>query len=250
MSKIISISNHKGGIGKTTTTVNLGAALLSKGFKVLLVDLDHQAHLTCSLGIKKTDITIYDNMVHEKPVAPVNYRSTLDVIPSCLDLSVAEMEMNQEPGREFILKDILTPLKDIYDYILIDCPPSLGLLTLNAFAASDEILIPLTPEYLPLKGLTALNAVVHKVQKRLNKNLKILGVVLTKYDARKILHRDIEDAVKKHFGDSFLRTKISDNIALAEAPSQGKDIFLYNKSCKGASDYLSLCEEILEKRVI
>ena len=245
---IYSISNHKGGVGKTTSTINIGAALANKGKKVLLVDLDPQANLTQSLNIK-ADITIYENLKGEKIIHPIEYRSNLYVLPSSLDLSAAEIELSAEHGREYILNELLDKLVSKYDYILIDCPPSLGLLTINAFVASDYVIIPMQAEYLPLRGLAKLTEVIEKIHKRLNSKLKIGGVFLTQYDTRKVLNRDIAESVSNHFGEKFLQTKISNNIALAEAPTQGKDIFLYNRQCKGATDYLDLCNELIEKGV-
>ena len=249
MAKIISVANHKGGIGKTTSTINIGAGLATSGEKVLLVDLDPQANLTQSLGINNPEITIYDNLRGENVVYPLEVRNNLYVIPSTLDLSAAEIELSSEPGREYILKDILSKVSSKFDYIFIDCPPSLGLLTINALTCSDFVYIPLAAEYLPLRGLAKLNQVIEKIQSRLNPNLKIGCVFLTKYDQRKILNRDVAESVKEFFGEKLLETKISDNIALAEAPCHGKDIFLYNKKCSGAEDYASLCSELLKKKV-
>lgn len=246
---IYAVSNHKGGVGKTTSTINIGAALANKGKKVLLVDLDPQANLTQSLGIKNVDITIYENLKGEKIVHPVEYRANLYVLPSSLDLSAAEIELSSEPGREYILNEILSKLVSKYDYIFIDCPPSLGLLTINALVAADYVLIPMQAEYLPLRGLAKLTEVIAKIQKRLNDKLQVGSVFLTQYDPRKVLNRDIAESVDGHFGSKFLNTKISNNVALAEAPAQGKDIFLYNRACKGAKDYEDLCNELLEKGV-
>lgn len=249
MVKIYSISNHKGGVGKTTSTVNIGAALVIKGFKVLLVDLDPQANLTQSLGLKNIESSIYENLRGDKKINPIEVKKNMWVLPSSLDLSAAEIELSSEPGREYILKDILQSIKDEFDYILIDCPPSLGLLTINALTASDYVLIPLQAEYLPLKGLAKLTDVINKIKKRLNPTLEIGCVFLTQYDPRKVLNRDVAQSVKEFFGDKLLDNTISSNIALAEAPSQGKDIFLYNRNCKGASDYQELCDELFQKRV-
>ena len=246
---IYAISNHKGGVGKTTSTINIGAALATKKKRVLLVDLDPQANLTQSLGIKESEITIYDHLKGEKMISPFEYKKNLYVLPSSLDLSAAEIELSSEPGREYILKEFLLKLNDKYDYILIDCPPSLGLLTINALTASNYVIIPMQAEFLPLRGLAKLNEVIGKIKTRLNKNLEIGGIFLTQYDSRKILNRDVAESVSEFFGKKFLKSKISNNIALAEAPSQGKDIFSYNRNCKGASDYLELIEELLDKKV-
>lgn len=213
-----------------------------------MVDLDPQANLTQSLHIR-SDITLYEVLKGDGIPLPIEHRSNLYVLPSSLDLSAAEIELNSEPGREYILNELLSKLSSKYDYILIDCPPALGLLTVNAFVASDYVLIPMQAEYLPLKGLVKLTDIINKIQKRLNDKLKIGGVFLTQYDSRKILNRDIAESVANHFGENFLETKISNNIALAEAPTQGKDIFLYNRQCKGATDYMDLCNELIEKGV-
>ncbi|MEY3403494.1 MAG: hypothetical protein RLZZ86_3110 [Cyanobacteriota bacterium] len=246
---IYAISNHKGGVGKTTSTINIGAALALKKKKVLLVDLDPQANLTQSLGINKAEITIYDNLRGEKLISPIEYKNNLYVLPSSLDLSAAEIELSAEPGREYILKEFLSKLKDKYNYILIDCPPSLGLLTINALAAADYVIIPMQAEYLPLRGLAKLTEVINKIKTRLNMDLKIGCVFLTQYDSRKILNRDVAGSVEEFFGNKFLKNKISSNVALAEAPSQGKDIFSYNKNCKGADDYVVLVDEIIKNGV-
>ena len=249
MTKIFAMSNHKGGVGKTTSTINIAAALANRKKKCLLVDLDPQANLTQSLGIEDADPTIYDYLKGEKPINCIEIRKNLYVLPSSLDLSAAEIDLSSEPGREYILKDVLSNMNENYDYIFIDCPPSLGLLTINALTAADFVFIPLQAEYLPLRGLAKLNEVIKKIKSRLNPKLEIGCVFLTKYDSRKILNRDVADSVKDFFGSKMLSTKISNNIALAEAPSQGKDIFLYNKNCKGATDYKDLCAELLEKKV-
>lgn len=245
---IYAISNHKGGVGKTTSAINIGAALANKSKKVLLIDLDPQANLTQSLGIKG-EITIYENLKGEKIILPVEYRTNLYVLPSSLDLSAAEIELSSEPGREYILKDIVSQLTAKFDYILIDCPPSLGLLTINALTAADYVLIPMQAEYLPLRGLAKLTEIIKKIQTRLNEKLQIGGVFLTQYDTRKVLNRDIAESVSDFFNDKFLTTKISNNVALAEAPAQSKDIFLYNRSSKGAVDYADLCNELIQKGI-
>lgn len=247
---IYTISNHKGGVGKTTSTINIGSALALLNKKVLLVDLDPQANLTQSLGIQNPEITIYDNLKGEKIHSYIEYKKNLYVIASSLDLSAAEIDLSSEPGREYILKEVLLPLKNKFDYIIIDCPPSLGLLTINALTASDYVIIPMQAEYLPLRGLVKLKDVISKIQTRLNPALEIGAVFLTQYDSRKILNRDIAENVESFFGNKFLHTKISNNIALAEAPSQGKDIFSYNRNCKGAEDYLSIVDEMIHKGVL
>ena len=248
MSKVISISNHKGGVGKTTSTINIGAGLNKLGKKVLLIDLDPQANLSQSLGLIEEPNNIYGAIRGEYKLQPIEILKGLDVIASTLDLSGAEVELSGEAGREYILRELIDPLRASYDYILIDSPPSLGLLTINAFTASDEIFIPLQAQYLALQGLTKLMEVIDKIKKRLNKSLSVGGVFITQYDNRKVLNRDIVEAVKSHFKNELFKTKIRDNIALAEAPTQGVDIFRYNSKSKGAEDYLALCKEVIKNK--
>jgi chromosome partitioning protein len=253
MSKVISISNHKGGVGKTTSAINIGAGLYRLGKKVLLIDLDPQANLTQSLGIVDPDKTIYGALRGEYNLAPLELlkgegKSRLDVIPSTLDLSGAEIEMSGEAGREYILKELIDSIKKDYDYILIDSPPSLGLLTLNSFVASDEVFIPLQAQFLALQGLAKLIEVIDKIKKRLNKGLKIGGVFITQYDSRKVLNREVVAIIEGHFKKELFESKIRDNVALAEAPAQGLDIFRYNPKSYGAEDYLALSEEILKRK--
>lgn len=248
MSKIISISNHKGGVGKTTSTINIGAGLNKLGKKVLLIDLDPQANLSQSLGLIDQERTIYGALRGEYPLEPIQIVKGLEVVPSTLDLSGAEVELNGEAGREYILKELIEPLRSNYDYILIDSPPSLGLLTINSFTASQEVFIPLQAQYLALQGLAKLTEVINKIQKRLNKELHIGGVFITQYDSRKVLNRDVVTTIQAHLKEVVFKTIIRDNIALAEAPSQGVDIFRYNPKSYGAEDYLSLCKEILKRK--
>ncbi|SOS47187.1 Sporulation initiation inhibitor protein Soj [Tenacibaculum dicentrarchi] len=246
MGKVISISNHKGGVGKTTSSINIGAGLVKLKKKVLLIDLDPQANLSQSLGVLEPELNIYGALRGDYELQPIEIIEGLYLVPSTLDLSGAEVEMSGEPGREYILKELIDPIKDNYDFIIIDSPPSLGLLTINSFTASDEILIPLQAQYLALQGLTKLLEVVDKIKKRLNKGLKIGGVFITQYDKRKVLNRDVASTIDLHFKDTVFKTKIRDNIALAEAPAQGLDIFRYNPKSYGAEDYLTLSKEILK----
>lgn len=247
MSIIISLLNHKGGVGKTTSAINIGAALVQLGKQVLLVDLDPQANLTISLGIPRQKVTIYENMRGEAEIAPYKFKEGLDIVTSNLDLSGAEMELINEAGREFILRELFEPLKHEYDYIIIDCPPSLGLLTLNALTTSNFVMIPMQTEFLALQGIVKIKQVTDKVRFRLNKKLEIGGVIATMYDNRKVLNRDIVGTIEKFFGDKVFKTKIRNNVSLAEAPSVGKDIFAYNSRSNGAQDYLALAKEILER---
>jgi chromosome partitioning protein len=245
--KVISISNHKGGVGKTTSAINIGAGLNLLKKKVLLIDLDPQANLTQSLGLINQERNIYGALKGEYKLEPIEILKGLDIIPSTLDLSGAEIELSSEPGREYILKELIEPLRSSYDFIIIDSPPSLGLLTINSFTASDEILIPLQAQYLALQGLAKLVEVVDKIKGRLNKGLKVGGVFITQYDNRKVLNRDVVETIQAHFKDEVFNTKIRDNIALAEAPAQGLDIFRYNSKTYGAEDYLALSKEILKR---
>jgi chromosome partitioning protein len=248
MSKVISLSNHKGGVGKTTSTINIGAGLNKLKKKVLLIDLDPQANLSQSLGIMEPTKTIYGALKGEYELEPLEIMPGLDLIPSTLDLSGAEVELSGEAGREYILKELIDPLRGSYDYILIDSPPSLGLLTINAFTASDEVYIPLQAQYLALQGLTKLIEVIDKIKRRLNKELNLGGVFITQYDRRKVLNRDVVETIKSHYKEKLFKTAIRDNIALAEAPTQGLDIFRYNPKSYGAEDYLSLCKEMLKTK--
>lgn len=244
---IISLLNHKGGVGKTTSAINIGAGLHQLGKKVLLVDLDPQANLTLSLGIPRQKATIYENIRGEAELAPYVVKTGFDVITSSLDLSGAEMEMINEAGREYILKELFEPVTDLYDYIIIDCPPSLGLLTLNALTCSQTVYIPLQTEFLALQGLAKIKQVIDKVKFRLNKDIEIGGVIATMYDNRKVLSRDVVDTILKYFGEKVFNTYIRDNVSLAEAPAQRMDIFSYAPKSNGAEDYLNLCEEILQR---
>lgn len=247
--KILCLSNHKGGVGKTCSTCNIGAGLARKGSKVLLIDLDPQANLSLSFGIKDVERSIYPVLLGNCQVDEAIYNVTenLDIIPSNLDLAGAEIELSSEAGREVILKECISKVRNDYDYIIIDCAPSLGLLTTNALTASNEVYIPLQAQYLSLQGVSKLTSIIEKIQRRLNDNLRIGGIFITQYDARKVLNRDIAENIEKYFSNKVLKTKIRDNITLAEAPSKGKDIFRYNPKCYGAEDYASLCQEITSK---
>jgi chromosome partitioning protein len=247
MATVISLLNHKGGVGKTTSSIGIGAGLVRLGKKVLLMDLDPQANLTLSLGVPRQKITIYEALRGDAELVPYTVKENLDVIPSTLDLSGAEMELINEAGREYILKETLEPLQEEYDFIIIDCPPSLGLLTLNSLTSSNYVIIPLQAEFLALQGLTKIKQVIDKVRFRLNKKLEIAGVVATMYDKRKVLNRDVVATIKKYFGKKVFNTLIRDNVALAEAPADRRDIFEYSPRSNGAVDYLSLCKEILER---
>ncbi len=247
MGLVISLLNHKGGVGKTTSAINIGAGLVELGKRVLLIDLDPQANLSLSLGIPRQKSTIYEALRGESELVPYTVKENLDVITSTLDLSGAEMELINEAGREYILRELLEVVEEDYDYVIIDCPPSLGLLTLNALTSSTFVYIPLQTEFLALQGLTKIKQIIDKVRFRLNKKLSIGGVIATMYDHRKVLNRDVVETIRKFFGNRVFDTYIRDNVALAEAPAQRKDIFEYNKRSSGAKDYLALSKEIIER---
>ncbi len=246
MSKIISISNHKGGVGKTTSTINIGAGLNRLGKRVLLVDLDAQANLSQSLGIVDPAQDIY-RALKGGELRPQEVVKGLDIIPATIDLSGIEVELSRETGREYRLKGLLQPFRAHYDYILVDNPPSLGLLTVNALTASDEVYIPLQAQYLALQGLAKLLEVIERIKAGLNPELIVGGIFITQYDSRKVLNRDVADTIKGHFKDIVFKTRIRDNISLAEAPLQAMDILRYRAKSYGAQDYLSLCKEIVRR---
>lgn len=247
MSSIITLSNHKGGVGKTTSSINIGAGLNKLGKRVLLIDFDPQANLSQSLGIIDAEFTIYGAMRGFYKITPFTILPGLDIVPSTIDLSGAEVEMIGEPGREYILKETIEPIRNKYDFIIIDSPPSLGLLTINCFTASNKVLIPLQAQFLALQGLVELVEVIKKIQIKLNTNLSLGGVFITQYDNRKILNKNVSETIVDHFKDEVFKTKIRDNIALAEAPSKALDIFRYNSKSYGAIDYLALAKEIIKR---
>ena len=252
MARIISVANQKGGVGKTTTTVNLGASLAFVGKKILLVDSDAQGNATSGMGIRKPDVThdIYDVLVKEVPIQDAIYptsRENLDIVPATLQLAGAEIELTSMMARESRLKMALNEVKDQYDFILIDCPPSLGHLTINAFTASDSILIPVQCEYYALEGLSQLLNTVRLVQKHFNPELEIEGVLLTMYDARTNLGAEVVEEVRRYFQEKVYDTIIPRNIRLSEAPSHGMSIIDYDIRSKGAEVYQALAKEVLTR---
>jgi len=251
--RIIALTNQKGGVGKTTSVTNIGAGLCKLGQKVLLIDLDPQAHLTYSLGFTAHEIekTVYQLLKAEEPAeSTIQKRNGIHLIPANIDLSGAEIELISVAGREFLLKENLVNLLNgnYYDYILLDCPPSLGLLTLNALTTATEVFIPLQTEYLALNGLSKLLQTINVVKKRLNPGIEITGIIATRYDGRKKLNNEVVNKIREHFGDKLFPTLIRDNVSLAEAPSFGMTIFEYKPDSNGATDYLSICQEILNRR--
>ncbi|ENQ3106865.1 chromosome segregation ATPase [Bacillus sp. 491mf] len=250
MGKIIAIANQKGGVGKTTTSVNLGAGLAQVGKKVLLVDIDAQGNATTGVGIEKSELNecIYNVLVEDMDVRVVIQRTkteNLDVLPATIQLAGAEIELVPTISREVRLQRALQPIRDEYDYIIIDCPPSLGLLTINALTAADSVIIPVQCEYYALEGLSQLLNTVRLVQKHLNKNLAIQGVLLTMLDARTNLGLQVIDEVKKYFRDKVYRSIIPRNVRLSEAPSHGKPIMMYDAKSRGAEVYLDLAKEVI-----
>jgi chromosome partitioning protein len=247
MGYIVTLSNNKGGVGKTTSAVNIAAAIANKGKKVLVIDLDGQANLSQSFGAVHHSPTIVDIFNDESDFKPFSINGNLDVLPTNSDLSAIETAMNPADGDQLILKNILSNVKEKYDFILIDCPPSLGMLTINALVASDFVLIPLQAEFLPAQGLSKLVEAIESIKKNLNKSIQLLGVFFTMYNTRRILSKDVKDTVESYMGDSILKNFIRENVALAEAPTQALDIFRYNKDSNGAKDYQKLTDEILQR---
>lgn len=252
MARIISVANQKGGVGKTTTTVNLGACLALNGKKVLLVDTDAQGNATSGIGVRKPDVKqdIYDVLVNEVPIKEVTLkteRENLWIVPATIQLAGAEIELTSMMARESRLKLALSEVLDDYDFILIDCPPSLGHLTINAFTASDSILIPVQAEYYALEGLSQLLNTVRLVQKHFNPELEIEGVLLTMFDARTNLGAEVVGEVRRYFSEKVYETIIPRNVRLSEAPSHGMSIIDYDPKSRGAEVYQALAKEVLSR---
>lgn len=255
VARIIAIANQKGGVGKTTTAINLSACLAVAEQRTLVVDIDPQANATSGLGIKKDTLehSIYDVLVEGDDAGPIVIEKVhfpfLDVLPATRDLVGVEVELVNRPGRELILREALAPLRDRYDFILIDAPPSLGMLTLNTLAASDSVLIPIQCEFYALEGLSQLLNTIRIVQRNLNPALQIEGVLLTMFDSRLNLSRQVADEAKEYFGSKVFTASIPRNVRIAEAPSFGEPIVMYDILSAGAKSYLALAQEVIDRKL-
>jgi chromosome partitioning protein len=250
MATIITITNHKGGVGKTTSTASVAAAMRQRGLRVLMIDLDPQANLSQSFGISDPTHTLYKALRGDGPLETEEIDPDFYIVPSSLELAGAEVELSGEAGREYIVSELLEPVAESFDVILLDTPPSLGVLTINALTASDYVFIPMQAEFLAMQGLARLHDVLEKIRKRLNKKLKLGGIFITRINPRKILSRDVLDAITRHYPDLLMPAYIPDNVSLAEAPAKGIDIFRYGPNTKGAAEYMKLADIMIERAKI
>lgn len=246
MNKIIAIANHKGGVGKTSSVANIGAILANKGKRTLLIDLDAQANLTSSFLTEEPEETIYNALKEEKALPIRNLRDNLDIVCSSLEMAGVELEIASRMSREYLLQELIEPIRENYDYILLDCPPSLGLVTLNALVAATDLYIPLTAEALPSRGLKMILDILQMVKKRLNPSLVLSGVIITRWKNSN-LSKMVEEQLRSNFGEALFQTKIRENVSVAEAPLFAKDIVTHAPNSNGAKDYQNLTEEILSR---
>ena len=250
MTKIVALANQKGGVGKTTTAINLGASVAACERRVLLVDLDPQANATSGIGVTEANPSMYDVLIEDMPLRKIIRPTeipTLFLAPSSVDLVGAEVELRDAIGREYYLKRVLEPIASEYDYILIDSPPSLGLLTVNGLTAANSVLVPLQAEYFALEGVSQLLATIDRVKSAVNPSLDVEGIVLTMYDERMNLARQVAEEVRNHFGEKVYKTVIPRNVRLSEAPSFGKPIILYDIRSRGSEAYVSLAREFIQR---
>ena len=247
MSKILAFTNQKGGVGKTTSTANVGAGLARQGKRVLLVDLDPQTNLTKGLGQQGAELTIYGALLDEYPLKIYKLQDKLGLIAGSTSISGFEKVKGDELDREFLLKELLDPLRERLDYILLDCPPALGLITLNAYACAQQLYVPLEAQLYSTDGLTKVLELVGRMQRRVNPELSVGGIFLARYDKRKVLHRETAEQLRVQHPDLVLKNVIRESIALGEAPHLGQDIFTYAPNSAGAADYQALIAEILTR---
>ena len=253
MGRVIAVANQKGGVGKTTTAINLSACLAERGRRVLLVDSDPQGNATSGLGFNKDDINynVYDGLVEKMPFDDIVVKTDvkrLDLLPGTIQLAGAELELTQTDAREYRMKNLLEPAVDRYDYIFVDCPPSLGLLTINALTAVKSLLIPIQCEFYALEGVAQLMNTLHLVKETFNPDIELEGILMTMYDGRTNLSVQVENEVRKHFADKVYKTIIPRNVRLSEAPSFGQTVLQYDRRSKGAEEYIRLAREVDRKK--
>lgn len=252
MGKIISFSNQKGGVGKTTSAVNVAASLGLLGYKVLIIDLDPQGNATSGVGISKKSLkkTINDVLIGEatakEAILPTEY-DNLSILPANISLAGAEYNLYSGGGTESIMKNALAPIKDEFDYIIIDCPPSLSMLTVNAMVASDGIIIPMQCEFYALEGLSQLTVTINRIKANFNSNLNITGILITMYNSRLLLSLQVINELKKHYSDKLFSTQVSRGVKVSEAPGFGMPVYYHDKRCKGASEYLAIAKELVTR---